>query len=93
MTIVFDTHYPADSLEFCPTPGFQDVFVCGTYKLLDQQEGGPQKRRGQCLLLRLPKELDSMYVWYSYYILTLTFFFVSEKIQSLDFPAIPDMKW
>ena len=67
MTIVIDTHYPADSLEFCPTPGFQDLFACGTYKLLDQQEGDTQKRRGQCMLFRLPKELDSMYVVFIIY--------------------------
>lgn len=29
----FDTIYPADSLEFCPHPCAQGIFVCGTYKL------------------------------------------------------------
>jgi len=55
----FDTVFPADSLEFCPTIGFQDLFVCGTYKLLDQANLGestdsklPQKRIGQCLAFK-----------------------------------------
>lgn len=62
MVTVFDTDYPADSLEFCPTPGFQDLFVCGTYKLLDQQEEGFQKRRGQCLVFRMGQSSQgSMY--------------------------------
>jgi diphthamide biosynthesis protein 7 len=59
MTIVtvssFDTDYPADTLEFCPTPGFQDLFACGTYKLLDQQEEEIQTRKGQCLVFRMGK--------------------------------------
>ncbi|KDR84997.1 hypothetical protein GALMADRAFT_54096 [Galerina marginata CBS 339.88] len=60
----FDTTFPADSLEFCPTIGFQDIFVCGTYKLLDQPAlvSDPkadssskvlQTRRGQCLAFRV----------------------------------------
>ena len=55
----FDTVYPADSLEFCPTPGFQDLFACGTYKLVDRAEPSnqeeqvvPQTRRGQCLVFK-----------------------------------------
>ena len=61
----FDTDFPADCLEFCPKDQYQDLFVCGTYKLLDQassstSESGPstnanspQKRIGQCLAFRL----------------------------------------
>lgn len=30
----FDTEYSADSIEFCPTPGYEHVFTCGTYQLL-----------------------------------------------------------
>ena len=60
--VVFDTVFPADSLEFCPTVGYQEIFVCGTYNLLEQppsqsesEEVGSsvaQKRRGQCLVFR-----------------------------------------
>ncbi|KAF9231705.1 WD40-repeat-containing domain protein [Melanogaster broomeanus] len=30
---VVTTSWPADSVEFCPHTGAQDIFVCGTYKL------------------------------------------------------------
>jgi diphthamide biosynthesis protein 7 len=58
----FDTDWPADSIEFCPTPGLQNVFVCGTYKLdqpeemADEEGDGEasapkrQHRRGKCLV-------------------------------------------
>lgn len=32
----FDTQYPADSVEFCTSPGYERIFVCGTYKLIKQ---------------------------------------------------------
>ncbi|RPD82546.1 WD-40 repeat-containing protein [Lentinus tigrinus ALCF2SS1-7] len=35
----YDTDWPADSTEFCPHPSAQDIFVCGTYKLEQSQEG------------------------------------------------------
>ncbi|KAF4623336.1 hypothetical protein D9613_001813 [Agrocybe pediades] len=85
---VFDTVFPADSLEFCPTAGSQNIFVCGTYKLLDQppvpgnstdSSKVPQKRIGQCLAFEVhsSEEGDVQF----------------EKIHSFDLPAIPDMKW
>ncbi|KAG7450513.1 WD40 repeat-like protein [Guyanagaster necrorhizus] len=58
---MFDTMYPADSVEFCPHENLQDIFVVGTYKL-DQGvavEGGDderrnsQHRRGQCRVFRM----------------------------------------
>ena len=44
-----DTVLPADSLEFCPSSGFHDIFVCGTYKL----EEPSRTRRGQCLVFKV----------------------------------------
>ncbi|PPQ80813.1 hypothetical protein CVT25_001938 [Psilocybe cyanescens] len=62
--VAFDTVWPADSLEFCPADDFQDIFVCGTYKLLDEPAQAsnydlngssktPQTRRGQCLVFQV----------------------------------------
>ena len=31
-----DTIYNADSVEWCPIPGLQDLLLCGTYQLEDQ---------------------------------------------------------
>ena len=33
--VTFDSVYSADSVEWCPTPGFRDIFVCGTYQLVE----------------------------------------------------------
>lgn len=37
----FDTDYSADSVEWCPTDGFQNLFVCGTYQLKKTNETDP----------------------------------------------------
>ena len=40
-TICFsDTGYYADTVEWCPYKDFQNVFVCGTYQLLEQSQLG-----------------------------------------------------
>ena len=30
-----DTFFSADSIEWCPFPGFEDIFICGTYQVLE----------------------------------------------------------
>ena len=30
-----DTVFSADSIEWCPFPGYEDIFICGTYQVLD----------------------------------------------------------
>ena len=30
----FDVVYSADSVEWCPVEGFQDILLCGTYQLV-----------------------------------------------------------
>lgn len=63
MDITFDTEWPADSVEFCPSTA-RSVFVCGTYKLDDPQEDSStspevqvesqkQRRRGKCLVFEV----------------------------------------
>ncbi|KAF8832350.1 WD-40 repeat-containing protein [Lentinula edodes] len=81
---MFDTILPADSIEFCPHPDALNIFVCGTYNLIKSEEAiriGPQKRNGQCLVFRCQYDLDD--------IAQSSF----EKIQTIDYPALPDMKW
>jgi hypothetical protein len=66
MTVVtFDTVEPADSVEFCPHPRAQDVFVCGTYKLLEGNVGDnvlaqAQRRRGKCLVFEASPNADGV---------------------------------
>jgi diphthamide biosynthesis protein 7 len=106
----FDTDYPADSLEFCPNDGYKDLFVCGTYKLIERQPPPneaeetppPTKRLGQCLVFRMkdlnPGEISSDELPLYDTALSLSLYIrpdtlSSRHTQSLDFPAIPDMKW
>jgi hypothetical protein len=41
MHLSIDTVLPADSVEFCPHPDASDIFVCGTYKLQEEQSPLP----------------------------------------------------
>ncbi|TEB35035.1 WD-40 repeat-containing protein [Coprinellus micaceus] len=91
MSPSFDTDYPADTIEFCPNEGSTDIFVCGTYKLIERSplhEGEeapdpppPAKRIGQCMVFRVTDgELPGVELPFTH-------------LQNLDFPAIPDVKW
>ncbi|KAF9015168.1 WD40-repeat-containing domain protein [Cyathus striatus] len=79
---MFDTIFPADSLEFCPSSSASNLFVCGTYKLdetehiSDQPSTHGQHRRGQCLVFEIDFPSTNF-----------------RHIQSFDLPAILDMKW
>lgn len=33
----FDTLFTADSVEWCPTPGLEEVLACGTYQLNEHE--------------------------------------------------------
>jgi diphthamide biosynthesis protein 7 len=79
----YDTVYPADSLEFCPSENALDIFVCGTYKLEDvdktttaQQMINHQSRRGQCLIFQVvaPNEQDPLSWLGSRLLFTIHFF-------------------
>uniref|UniRef100_UPI00358E021D diphthine methyltransferase isoform X2 n=1 Tax=Myxine glutinosa TaxID=7769 RepID=UPI00358E021D len=44
---VFDTELPADTVEWCPTEGWQTLLACGTYKLVEgKTEPGTASRVG-----------------------------------------------
>lgn len=89
----FDTHLPADSLEFCPIQPHQDILVVGTYKLdATAQDSASQTRLGKCWLF-LTEESGKLWV---YYIAILRVKFKPKSrndIQQFDLPAILDLKW
>ena len=68
LSIDIDTVLPADSVEFCPHPDASNIFVCGTYKLQEEQNQSPssglanagqnQIRTGQCLVFEVDSEQD-----------------------------------
>lgn len=78
----FDTVYSADSVEWCPHPPYQHLFVCGTYQLADGEESltsdnsGTTTRKGRILLFSYDLQRDSL---------------VHE--QTIETPAILDQKW
>lgn len=68
-----DTEYSADSIEFCPFEGFQDLFVCGTYQVQEPTEGSQierddgesdvksvTKRTGRLLLYQIGADQNSL---------------------------------
>ncbi|KAK0079458.1 hypothetical protein PV325_001246 [Microctonus aethiopoides] len=73
----FDTKFSADSVEWCPIDGFNDLFVCGTYELTKEKEEllQQQKRLGKIFLFRIisPGKL--------------------QLLQEINVPAVLDMKW
>jgi diphthamide biosynthesis protein 7 len=76
------TDLPAAALEFCPISGYQDLLVCGTYKLdegpsptiKNDAEQTKQTRFGKCLVLQ-----EEGAVFY--------------RTQEVKFPGILDLKW
>lgn len=91
--VVFDTVFPADSLEFCPIIGYQNIFVCGTYNLLEQppsqSESGEvgtrvtQIRRGQCLVFRTNPREDYLLCGLPWFTAWFPYYFIGVKYNLL----------
>jgi len=88
MHLSIDTVLPADSVEFCPHPNASNVFVCGTYRLQEEQNlssassislsaGQNQNRTGQCLVFEVNSQEEIS----------------ASKIQEISLPAVLDLKW
>ncbi|KAK7113565.1 diphthine methyltransferase-like [Littorina saxatilis] len=77
---VIDTQLCADSAEWCPLEGLQDVLLCGTYQLLESEESAPsdQVRVGQLQVYHLNNS-DSKPIL--------------SKSHGIDMPGILDIKW
>lgn len=75
MHLSIDTVLPADSVEFCPHPDASNIFVCGTYKLQEEQNpplppspssglvvdaSQNQIRTGQCLVFEVNSEEEEI---------------------------------
>ncbi|XP_076458696.1 diphthine methyltransferase-like [Babylonia areolata] len=79
-----DTQLYADSVEWCPFEGMQDILLCGTYQLLESEEqttqsGQPQVRVGQLQVYRLHTPENNCP--------SLT------QSHGIDMPGILDIKW
>lgn len=79
----FDTKLYADSVEWCPIEPFKDLFVCGTYQLIENTEKSITKeesisssgRLGRIYLFQVVKD-GSM-----------------KLLQQLETEGVLDMKW
>lgn len=75
-----DTEYSADSIEWCPTVGFHQYFVCGTYQIEENTSttelAAPTRRKGRIYLYRYDATVD-----------------VLEKLDTIETAAILDQKW
>jgi diphthamide biosynthesis protein 7 len=71
-----DTEYSADCIEFCPFEGYQDIFICGTYQVIEpksiptaeeveeqEQDVAPKQteRTGRLLLYRIGDDEASLW--------------------------------
>ncbi|KAH7930977.1 WD40 repeat-like protein [Leucogyrophana mollusca] len=90
---VFNTVYPADSVEFCPQEDARHIFVCGTYKLeqseheevpsdeaetaIVPQGRSKQRRHGKCLVFSVSSTHNPEL----------------KQLQEISLPAVLDMKW
>ncbi|KAG8835961.1 hypothetical protein FRC17_010930 [Serendipita sp. 399] len=93
---VFDTNLPADSVEFCPSLGYQEYFVCGTYQL--QQEAGstqPNAAANDEGVKDVDGDKGSKAQTRFGRCILLNIFPSGEfeHLQNVDMPAILDMKW
>ncbi|OBZ79821.1 Diphthine methyltransferase [Grifola frondosa] len=92
----FDTHFPADSVEFCPHPDAQNIFVCGTYKLEQPQ---PLSAEPSSEVEITPPSPPSKPVRQNRKGKCLLFLIEEDSeeqfslLQETSLPAILDMKW
>lgn len=78
----FNTEFSADSVEWCPSENFEDIFVCGTYQLTNDETKDSsateiKKRVGRIYLFQVVKN-GSLQL---------------KLLQQLEVAAILDMKW
>ncbi|KAF9481426.1 WD40 repeat-like protein [Pholiota conissans] len=95
--LTFDTDLPADSLEFCPQVGFEDIFVCGTYKLVDSDRRSNPKVEGDAVVISESKNTvqgpQTRKGQCLLFRITKNPEDEFRQIQRFNLPAILDMKW
>ncbi|CAK9802285.1 Diphthine methyltransferase [Anthophora plagiata] len=76
----FDTEFSADSVEWCPINSFKNIFVCGTYQLIKDEQLTPNSSLSS-------KRLGRIYMFQVVENGRL------KLLQKLDVPAVLDIKW
>ncbi|EZA49577.1 diphthine methyltransferase isoform X1 [Ooceraea biroi] len=83
----FNTELPADSVEWCPIEPFQNVFACGTYKLIEDEEKDIKEQNKTC------ERIGRIYL---FCVVGQTDNNENKKLlllQQLESPGVLDMKW
>lgn len=88
----FDTIYTADSVEWCPRPGFENILLCGTYQLEQDLSGTDSET------FRSPHRLGRLY---SFRLSSDSYSSENSpssmsrlvQLESTDVPAVLDIKW
>ncbi|GLH14214.1 diphthine methyltransferase [Gryllus bimaculatus] len=89
---VWDTTYSADSVEWCPVEPYLNVFVCGTYHLVQNdsetydcsdENGEIDKTKTKCQQEKLG----------SLHLMVVDRCLVTHKVQTLEVDAVLDTKW
>ncbi|XP_050070419.1 diphthine methyltransferase [Anopheles maculipalpis] len=76
--VSYDTEQPADSVEWCPQEGWENLFVCGTYQLEHDQQSSLASRKGRILLYRFDVDSTNESL---------------KLLQTIDRSAVLDQKW
>uniref|UniRef100_A0A182QVW6 methylated diphthine methylhydrolase n=1 Tax=Anopheles farauti TaxID=69004 RepID=A0A182QVW6_9DIPT len=74
----YDTVQPADSVEWCPHEGWEQMFVCGTYELERDENLSSAKRKGCILLHRFDGKTEGDPL---------------KLLQTVERSAVLDQKW
>jgi diphthamide biosynthesis protein 7 len=95
---IWDTVYSADSVEWCPVAPYQNVFVCGTYQLAQNQNTEVKMQDCDCSLTNQEKNEENAVSHSCSRLGRLYLFSIDSSrglclLQTLEMPAILDCKW
>jgi diphthamide biosynthesis protein 7 len=94
----WDTEYSADSVEWCPISPYQNIFVCGTYQLAQNQNTEVKKNDYDCSLTKQERSEENVVSDACSRLGRLFVFAVHSSrglfpLETLEMPAILDCKW
>lgn len=84
----WDTEYSADSVEWCPDSEFQNLFVCGTYKLQQNSTSLSSEHANSIDTKSTQCRVGRLYLFMFQNVESFLF-----KCQTIEMPAILDCKW
>lgn len=89
----FDTEFSADSVEWCPVENFQNIFVCGTYQLAQEESASEDNSSEENASEENTSEETPKKRLGRIYVFKVVDGRKLELVQRLDVAAVLDMKW